>query len=552
MAASPYTAEQEKFVRDLRLKRALSFTDIATRFSKRFGTPRTRSQMRHLFLAVEEVASHPLADFVHSAFGGRAGTNRAKRARFFVTAASPVSELSAKERIGNKARRLGTNLHVPFFGAIQGWLATQGAELVILPMRAHERPLKGQPAHYDPRLADHRDRFFSEFQFGPFVKGLDVHLNPQQVKPLTGLHRIRGSGVRKDLRFNQTLIVAHAKQDMDPIATGNGTEPRLLWSTGACTLPEYQRNRIGSIAAEEHKIGGLVVEVDGDRFFVRNVRADADGSFCDVDGWRYLPDGTREKVRAKSIRPGDVHSGLEDVEVLSTWARLAGIVAPEAAFIEDVFDGGSISHHLERQNVTRARRAVPFRSLDEELAYCRALLASLDKTLLPSGGDLVIVASNHHEHLGRWIEEGRYLKDDLNTVLGHQMFLEMVRGEDPLHPRLDPEERYEWLDTESDYFVEGVQMGGHGHLGTNGMRGSPVQLEKAYGACQTGHTHSGFVHGDHFGVGHSSKARHGYNRGPTTWGPTAALVWPGGQQQSVRAVDGYYCLDDLLTGATDG
>lgn len=566
-----YSPEQIQFVLDARLTRAQEYRQIATEFAEKWGGARTSEQMRHLFRtysqpgalqtatasAVEspqptELAPHKYAQFTRAAFGGVKRVNAKPRARFFVTAASPVSNLS--EMMEMDGATYGQNLHFPLFQTIMNYCARMNAELVLLPLRAHMPALVDQPAHYDPRLWEFRDAFASEFVFNEHLKALDIHMNPQQVHPLTGLFRIRGG--RTDLlvevdgrqvaqRFNQSLIIAHAKQDLEPVATGNGTIARLLHTTGACTLPEYLSNRIGVIAAENHTLGGLIVEVDEDRFYVRQVQAHpADGSFCDL-GWQYFPSGEARPVRAEALRPGDLHAGLEDSDAMEAHAQLARLVRPKKEFVEDVFDAGSISHHKDKLGVTKAQRPPQFKSLEAELTWCRSVLSDLFEDADVDGDgdiDFIIVESNHHEHLGRYLDEGRYIKDDANYELAHRMVVDTLDGKDPLRMRLDPEGNYIWLRDDEDYFVEGVQMAAHGHLGENGARGSAAQMERVHWNSMTGHAHTPRIRGRAFVVGHLSRARHGYNRGPSTWLHCMGLVWPGGQKQLVISIDGRFML----------
>lgn len=555
-----YTQEQIEFLITARLKHAMEYREVARAFQEKFGGSRTAEQMRHAFRSYAhtafvdsegEVEQHPHSDFTHSSFAGIKRKAKTDRGRAFVTAAMPVSNLSQTAEKGGKA--YGHNLYKPGFASVRTWQKHKKGELVILPMRAHMPALHGQPSYYDPELRRFEHCFANEFQFNDNLRALDVHLNPQQIYPLTGLHRIRGGksyvivdGKPIPTRFTQSLIFATPKQDKEPIATGNGTKARDLYGCGTICLPEYLPNRVGRIAEDGHVLGGLIVEWDDDKFWVRQVQFAADGSFCDIDGNRYNPDGTVEKVRAKALRMGDLHGGLEDHMVLDSQIRLAGVVQPEEVYAEDVFDGGSGSHHVEKLLFTRATRPNPFRALEDELAYDARLLDMLHGRFKSR---LVIVASNHHDFLMKWIERAAYIKEPQNYILGHRIVVELADGRDPLRLRLDPKDRYEWLEEETDRYVEGVQMGAHGHLGVDGARGSPAELEKTFGSAMIGHLHYSRIVGKLFVVGHSSVARHGYNRGPSRWSPCPGVVWPGGQKQLVPIIDGRYCLDDLPAAA---
>lgn len=568
-----YNPEQIQFILKGRLTHAMEYRDLAKAFQKKFGGSRTPEQMRHAFRNYVNTAvidddghieAHPFESFTHSDFEGIHRAAKVERGRWFITAASPISVRSTVKK--RKKHDIGQNVYMPGFKSVQTWLkAKDHAELVIVPMRAHMPPLTGQPSYYDPRLQEFSECFANEFHFNENLRAIDAHLNPQQVHPLTGLHRIRGgkpqiivNGEVVPTRFHQSLIFGHAKQDKEPIATGNGTSPRDLYSTGAITMPEYLSNRMGRIAAEGHILGGLIVEVDGDDFWVRQVQFAPDGSFCDIDGMRYRPDGRVTPVKAKALRIGDLHGGREDKVVLDAQVRLADSIEPEEVYIEDVLDGASVSHHTEKRRLTRALRPPVFKSIEAELEYDRKLVARLHEKF--DRAKIVIVASNHHDHFIQYLEEGRYHKDDPNWAIAHRMIVEILDTVDPevpfdqqevdylmpLRKRVDPEGIYEWLGPETDRYVDGVQMGAHGHLGVDGARGSAQDLEKTFGDAMLGHLHYARIVGRLYIVGHSSHPRHGYNRGPSRWSTTPGIVWPQGQKQLVNIVNGRYCLDDQI------
>lgn len=552
---SPYTDQQVQFVIAARNERAWEFSRIAAAFQQRFGGTRTKSQMRHLYErhmqpeALVEVAGppkpHPLGDFTHENFAAVRRATGKKSGRAFVTAASPVSTMSEKFTLGS--REVASNLFVPGFKSVQTWVKETGGELVILPMRAHMPALNSQPDHYDPRLRGFRSNFAAEFQFSEHLRAMDVHLNPQQVRPLTGLHRVRGRQAVKigettvPLRANQSVIFAHAQQDLETLATGNNTPPRWICTTGAITKPEYLRNRVGVLAAEAHILGGLIVEWEEDVFWVRQVQFNLDdGSFVDM-GVRYRPDGKVEKgVRAEALRLGDLHAGHGTM--LDDAARLAKLVQPKRVFVEDVFDGGSINHHDSKKPLTRALKPKQFKSLEAELAECARVLKQVRG--LADDAVFVIVDSNHHDFVTKWIESGEYVRDTVNYRLGHEMVLDLLDGRLPLQTRLDPEARFTWLTAEDDYFVAGVQMASHGHLGANGMRGSKAQLEVIHGDAMVGHMHTPSIRGRLYVVGHSSDGRHGYNAGPSSWLICRGVVWSGGAKQLIVSIDGRFGLDD--------
>lgn len=496
---------------------------------------------------------HPYQDFTREGLGSIVKEKEHKNGVFFVTAAAPCSYLDVSPSELRKMKKNGEtvtvahNLFTPGFEAVKNFLGRNKAELIILPMPAHVRALEDQPAHYDPELFSYRDKFVTEYTFNSHLKALEAYINPQQTNPLTGMVTLKVQKVRtgswlpgQEIKPSRTsLIIGHSKQMMETVATGNDTHPRIVHSTGAITKPSYLRNRIGMIADSDHKLGGLIIEIEGGTFYVRQVQMDpVDGSFIDI-GTRYHADGTVTKERAKAFKMGDIHPGLQDPAVLECWYDLWDIIKPEKIFYEDFFDGKSISHHLEKKRIERAQRPEYFRTLANELKMAKSVLEeTFDHA--PADAELIATASNHPEHLMRYLEEGRYHKDDVNHELAHRMVVMTYDKKNPLQEYLDPEKRMRWTDRNEDIFVQGVQMNAHGDMGVNGTRASKQGHRKNYGDAMVAHSHTPSILNDIFTVGHSTIPRHGYNNGPSTWIPCSGAVYERGQKQLYMVVNGKY------------
>ena len=52
------------------------------------------------------------------------------------------------------------------------------------------------------------------------------------------------------------------------------------------------------------------------------------------------------------------------------------------------------------------------------------------------------------------------------------------------------------------------------------------------------HTHTPNILGDIFTVGHLSKSRHGYNKGPSTWIGCDGVIYKYGQKQLRLIIEG--------------
>ena len=494
---------------------------------------------------------HPLSDFTKETLGTIVKENDYQDGIFIITAAAPVSNLDYTEEQLIAAKNgkdvIGENLHKPGFAAIQNYMKRRDAQLVILPMPAHIKALKDQPSHYDPALLDFKDNFATEFTFNDHLKAIEAFINPQQTNPITGLkrlklHKLRPEGDKGEeiKRFKTSIIVAHSKQMLEVVPTGNNSHPRIIHSTGAITLPAYLRNRVGMIANEDHKLGALVVEIEGGVFYLRQIQLDPkNGSFVDM-GKRYHADGKVTEERAEAFKMGDLHPGHHDSVALSAMYELWDLIKPKRIFFEDFFDGTSISHHLERKKLTRSKLPVFFKDLPSEIAMAKLVLEDV-WSHAPKDAELIATASNHPEHVARYLDEGRYLNDNAeNYKIAHRMIVMDLDGKNPLQEYLDPKKKMNWTEENQDYIVQGVQMNSHGHLGINGMRGGKMGHELAHGDAMVAHSHTPSIFHNTFTVGHMTHERHGYNNGPSTWILCCGAVYKGGQKQLYMIVKGKF------------
>jgi hypothetical protein len=220
--------------------------------------------------------------------------------------------------------------------------------------------------------------------------------------------------------------------------------------------------------------------------------------------------------------------------------ELWDIIQPKRIFFEDFFDGTSISHHLERKKLTRAQLPAYFKDLPTEIGMAKEVLKDIWKNA-PKDAELIATASNHPEHVARYLDEGRYINDNAaNYEIAHRMIVMAFDKKNPLQEFLDPEKKMNWTHENQDYFVEGVQMNVHGHLGIGGARGSKIGHETAHGDAMVAHSHTPSIYHNTFTVGHMTQDRHGYNNGAQTWILCSGAVYKGGQKQLYMIIKGKF------------
>lgn len=371
---------------------------------------------------------------------------------------------------------------------------------------------------------------------------LGIQVSAKQIKPTTGLRRLT--------QQHGSCILASPKQFLEfvPASGVKAKYPHAITTPGAVTVADYESEKYMSkrtsfIAESDHMLGGVIVEIESSKYFhFRHVQAHADGSFVDF-GVQYNPDNTIKPVEEVNLVLGDWHAGQTNKALKRS---LASFPIPITNIIlHDFFDGKSVSHHDERVPMQRAMNYLTNQySLREELKIGAKDIAYLKAVCSNS---LIFVKGNHDEFLDRYLQQGRYIQDHVNHYDSLMLAKALFDGESPLKvgyemyggAKLD---RTVWLDRESEYVIGDVECGQHGDLGPNGSRGSLNTSEYTLGPSVTGHTHSGGIQRRAFRVGTSTDLKLDYNRGPSSWTHTSALVYNTGAVQLINFINNKWKL----------
>lgn len=544
-----YSAGEVRFIVQQKIN-GVGWEQISRNFDKKFNRKKNKEALRHLYRTTDlsnfTFEKHKYEDFTKEAIGELIKNKKIKKGNFFITAASPTTHLDLNKRDLKKVQDggyvIGHNVATNKFNSIKNFCRRKKAELIILPMPAHVKPLHSQPQHYDPVLKPYIKRFATEYIFNDHLKAMDMHLNPQQRNPLAGLQSVAGKKSSYWKKYKTSILFAHSKQDMVVIPTGNDTHPRIIHSTGCITEANYLPNRIGRIAEDEHIIGGLYVEIDGPVFHLTQIQiVSPDGSFCNLDT-RYFPDGSIKKERAELIKFGDAHFDVPDKDTFKACEEMLKVFQPKIITFEDMISYRSITHHEDKRKLTRSqvrtgKYGIWYCSLESEMEQGKQSMVYLLKSA-PKDANILMVACNHNDHLTRYLDEGRYINDPPNHEFAHRCIVNIYDGLDPMQHYIDPENKFTWLTRNDDYFVMGVQVNSHGDKGADGAKGSEVKLENLYGNSLTAHRHYPGIYKRMFVVGHISGKRHGYNEGASRWIPCNGIIYKYGQKQLRMIIDG--------------
>jgi len=365
----------------------------------------------------------------------------------------------------------------------------------------------------------------------------DIKIQPTADYPTTGLQSFSG---------DNSCIFGAPKVHLNIAPVLEGVNPKIILTTGACTVQNYTDSKAGKKGEFYHTLGFAIVEIKNEEvFFVRQVTAGEDGNFIDLI--HEVKDQRVEKINYISgCVLGDLHCGQQDPQLLKKTIELLEDLNPEHVVLHDVFDGYSISHHTINDPFVQYRKEIfGTNSLRGELDSMLDILAQFNKFK-----KVIIVRSNHDDFLDRWLKDGDWKKQP--TAKNSMEYMELsyrllkqyskeekVKG---IIPELI-KERYPnfiTLDRTSSFIISGWEVGQHGDIGANGSRGSLIQYRNLNTKIIVGHYHSpGRIDGA-VAVGTSTRLRLDYNSGPSGWLQSHVIIHKNGTAQHINFIEGEF------------
>lgn len=386
---------------------------------------------------------------------------------------------------------------------------------------------------YDPALVVYLTKDREQLAPNLCVYG-DISTQPTASRPLSGFEVFCGAN---------SGIFGHPKRALECIPTAKRT-PRLLLTTGACTLPNYTDTKAGKKGHAHHALGALIVEIEDDgTYYLRHVSATREGSFTDLD-LVYSAEGVTKAPPALAISFGDLHVGREEPEVLKATRELVDLIKPRHIFLHDVLDFRSRNHH------ERTLRGNYPKHADEVEVEVAAAVKAVNE--IDSWGDhqTVVVRSNHDSALEKWLEECKPAADLVNAPyyfgLWHRMFeARRCTGSFPdafaaEGKRIGVSDKVRFLGANESVTLKGVNFGFHGHVGPNGSRGNPNSFARLGVKTVTGHTHTACIRDGNFTAGVKAQLDHGYNLLPSSWIHADVVQYHDGKRTLIVYVNGKF------------
>lgn len=435
-----------------------------------------------------------------------------------------------------------TAVFSPFVQNLKAFAEYLGAQLIVLPVHyntsAFSGQAKGDRNWYDASIRDHlvnNDQWL-EFCNGIFLAA-NTNILPTTVFPVRAGKNIIGSAV--------ACIIGHTKQQAETVARMKGQDAKWCYTTGTCTVRNYVQSAAGAKAQADHAYGALLVEADNEslEWNVRQLRgSEIDGSFYDLG--QFIKDGHVYEDNDHSLAMvwGDVHGEKLDREFYEKSLDFMAQNPISKAILHDLHDFSSRNHHNRESGHFLA--SMLGRTVKEDLETTSQILVDM-RNIIPEG-DLIVVQSNHDDALKRWLDCNKYspAKDPINAVTYHKLNSAVYRdiqNKEPERAILETalaeleldSAMATFLNLDQSCLVHGVEVGYHGHTGTNGSRGSPVQFSKLGIPMVTGHTHSPSMYGNVTTVG-CCNLDQDYNVGMSSWDLTHAIIYPNGYTTLIR------------------
>lgn len=338
----------------------------------------------------------------------------------------------------------------------------------------------------------------------------DIPIQPTATSPLLGLEGMTG---------DHSCVVGHPRMELKVIPVMEGSRPKIMFTTGACTNANYTSSKAGKKGEFHHSLGFAIVEIkDEEVFFFRQVGAKDNGEFIDL--FHHVKDGkVNIEKDVEACAMGDIHVAHVNHEVVDvTLNNLFAKLKPKKLFIHDIMDSESISHHNLKDPFILHQQEVSGRnSLSNEVDEMLDWLEQIKQY------NVYIVKSNHDTHIDQFLAstDWRKMVTFKNALPYMEYATAKLKGEAPngVVPYLINKRfpKFKCLTDDCNVTVKGYLMSVHGHMGANGSRGSIQQYSRLSSKSVTGHSHTINRVGGAVSVGTSTHLRVGYNKSFSGW-----------------------------------
>ena len=344
---------------------------------------------------------------------------------------------------------------------------------------------------------------------------------------------INPTGRLETLEGNKSCIVGSPCVEFTPIATLPEQEQKFIMSTGSVTEASFTDTVAGGKAAELHRYGFVIVEIENDDVVhFRNVVAESDGTFNDL-----IYRVEKQQVSDEDVGTlvwGDSHFAQKVQEVTDAFRGMCTDLGITKSVLHDVWDSKNLNVHNTKDPITQHKLLKdPQNTLEKEFEQLLEELEWFDDNM----HETIVVRSNHDDMLDRAMSHGDWRNNLQNAELFVEFLYITLTGRAPkgLIPFIIDRnlEKVRALGIEESYIQNGVQLALHGHKGMSGSRGSLNQFSKLITPNIVGHSHAPHIKGNTYQVGVSCSLHHGYNEGLSKWAYASVTLNARGARQLI-------------------
>ncbi len=226
-------------------------------------------------------------------------------------------------------------------------------------------------------------------------------------------------------------------------------------------------------------------------------------------------------------------------------------LGPRYQFLHDVLHFHGCSHHDIKNPHIVFHRFV--RQQANVAAEIEAVNDFLNRARRP-WCESVIVDSNHHHHLARWLQEQDGRDDPRNVrlwfALNARVYANLAAGRRPVYLAEAIREvageaalKDRFLAPEESFLIcaevgGGIECGLHGDRGPNGSRGSAASLSKLGRKANIGHSHSPRIVDGVYQAGTHGALHPDWVRGPGSWSHSDIVTYANGKRAIITMING--------------
>lgn len=442
------------------------------------------------------------------------------------------------------AAQNATPVNRAFLASLERYASDLGAELVVIPLRYKNATSQWTESQanaewWDESVAKYLYNGRKKLNENLVLLG-DVKTQPTATRPLSGFEGMTGS---------ESCILGHTRLQFTVIPAPANRFPKILTTTGAVTVPNYTDSKAGKLGEFHHVYGACIVDIVGKKFHMRQLLADRDGSFTDLD-LVWSGNGFKMAPPALVLAMGDTHHRFIDKGVERATFGKEGIVDtlnPQYLVWHDLLDDYAANpHHDGNPFIEAAKRTKGFQLVKREVEEA---IEFLDR--MTGARKSIVVSSNHDDFLRRWIIKTDWREDIENAEFyldtAKAMLASAVMGKggaeyaspfDYWIKRLSKNPNVRVLGADESFAPGRVECGMHGHRGPNGARGSVRNLSRLGTRVVSGHGHTPGIEEGHMRVGTSTPLRLEYTEGPSSWLNTHGVIYANGKRTLITIIDG--------------